>query len=286
MQLNKISVIIIARGDIMYGYIYKTTNLINGKIYIGKRKGKFTASYKGSGKYLRNAVHKYGADNFSVEVIEYCESLVVQNERERYWIAYYRSVGAKMYNIADGGDGGDLVTCLPENDYMKFKDKMSELNRLGIIGNKGKHLSEQHKQKIGDGNRGKVHSDEWKKKHDDAIREKPAWNKGLTVSDERVRKYVHKKGEFQHTEQTKQLLSEKLTGRKMVFSNPTQRLENMRRAQRNRIHSEKELDRVRKIAVGRIWVNDGNKSKMIYPEELQTYLDNGFKKGRIRWKHE
>lgn len=85
---------------------------------------------------------------------------------------------------------------------------------------------------------------------------------------------------------TLQLLSKKLTGRKIIFSNPAQRLENMRQAQRNRVHSEKELDRVRKIAVGRIWVNDGNVSKMIYPKDLQIYLDNGFKKGRIRWKNE
>lgn len=35
-----------------------------------------------------------------------------------------------------------------------------------------------------------------------------------------------------------------------------------------------------------IWVNDGEKSKMIYPEELQVYLDRGFKKGRISWKNE
>ena len=60
----------------------------------------------------------------------------------------------------------------------------------------------------------------------------------------------------------------------------------MKQAQKNRVRSASELDRVRKIAVGRIWVNDGEKSKMIYPEELQGYLDKGFKKGRISWKNE
>ena len=40
----------------MYGYIYKTTNLLNGRIYIGKRKGDFDNNYFGSGRYLLNAV--------------------------------------------------------------------------------------------------------------------------------------------------------------------------------------------------------------------------------------
>ena len=89
----------------MYGYIYKTINLVTNKIYIGKRKGKFTENYKGSGKYLRNAINKYGAENFKVEVIEYCETLEEQNVREKYWISYYRNQPTEMYNIANGGDG-------------------------------------------------------------------------------------------------------------------------------------------------------------------------------------
>lgn len=45
----------------MYGYIYETTNLINGKKYIGKRvKPKFDGNYKGSGKVLKHAIEKYG----------------------------------------------------------------------------------------------------------------------------------------------------------------------------------------------------------------------------------
>jgi group I intron endonuclease len=270
----------------LYGYIYKTTNLVNGKIYIGKRKGNFTKFYKGSGKHLKNAIKKYGVQNFLVEVIEYCDSLESQNIREKYWIAYYRSLNVPMYNIADGGDGGDLVTCLPEDEHIKFKNKISELNKLGIVGNKGKHLSESHKQKIGYGNKNKVHSDEWKKKQSLSMKGKPAWNKGLTVNDDRVKKYARKKGEFHHSKETKQLLSKKLVGRTIIFSNPEQRIRNMKQAQKNRVRSASELDRVRKIAVGRIWVNDGEKSKMIYPEELQGYLDKGFKKGRISWKNE
>jgi len=59
--------------------IYKITNKINGKIYIGKRKlakKLFEMSnYWGSGKYIKMAINKYGKDNFTREVIYECSSL-------------------------------------------------------------------------------------------------------------------------------------------------------------------------------------------------------------------
>lgn len=240
----------------MYGYIYKTTNLINGKIYIGKRRGVFTQSYKGSGKYLKNAINKYGVENFKVELLEYCDTLKIQNERERYWIKFYNSQNCKIgYNIASGGDGGDLVSCLPQTEHLRFSQRISELNKLGIIGNKGKHLSEEHKKKIGDGNRGKVHSEEWKKKHNDAIRGKVAWNKGLTKDDFRVAKYARKKGEFKHTEETKRLISERTKGcKKPSISINTK---------------------------GRKWMNNGERSVMAKADEIESYKKMGYIEGRL-----
>ena len=53
------------------GYIYKTSNLINNKIYIGKRqKSKFDKYYLGSGKKLKSAIQHYGKENFKCEVIQ------------------------------------------------------------------------------------------------------------------------------------------------------------------------------------------------------------------------
>ena len=51
-------------------YIYKTTNLINGKIYIGQSIRKFSKSYLGSGVKILNAIKKYGKENFKVEILE------------------------------------------------------------------------------------------------------------------------------------------------------------------------------------------------------------------------
>lgn len=108
----------------VYGYIYKTTNILNNKIYIGKKKGNFDKNYLGSGRYICNSIHKNGKKFFKVELIEYCDTLEQQNKREKYWIKYYRNLNVPMYNISDGGDGGDVVSCLTPEDKLKRTQKL------------------------------------------------------------------------------------------------------------------------------------------------------------------
>lgn len=106
----------------MYGYIYKTTNLINGKIYVGQKMSTvfLKEEYLGSGRYLNNAINKYGRENFKVELIEWCENSEILNEREKYWIAYFNCQNHEIgYNIADGGEGGNTWKGLSEIDKLE-----------------------------------------------------------------------------------------------------------------------------------------------------------------------
>ena len=88
------------------GYIYETTNLLNGKTYIGQHHSEqFNFYYKGSGKLILQAFKKYGKENFQTVILEWCESEKELNEREIYYIALYRMQNKAEYNITDGGGG-------------------------------------------------------------------------------------------------------------------------------------------------------------------------------------
>lgn len=89
-----------------YYTVYKTTNIINGKVYIGVHATKTpNDSYLGSGKYLRNAIKKYGKDNFLKEVIA-----TFANERDMLdfesWLVNEDFIKtANTYNLKTGGIG-------------------------------------------------------------------------------------------------------------------------------------------------------------------------------------
>lgn len=82
----------------MKGYIYETTNLINGKKYIGKHTSQlFDVDYYGSGIALKRALSKYGKENFKVIILEEIEDLDILSTRETYWITKYNAVKDKNY---------------------------------------------------------------------------------------------------------------------------------------------------------------------------------------------
>lgn len=75
-------------------YIYRITNKVNGKTYIGQHKyKKLNDSYMGSGVYLKAAKKKYGIENFEKFLIQYCYSKEETDKAERFWIAEYRRRG-------------------------------------------------------------------------------------------------------------------------------------------------------------------------------------------------
>ena len=95
----------------MYGYIYETTNLINGKKYIGQSRGKFKPWYFGSGVILKKAIDKYGKENFSVKVLVYAKSKKELNLLEKKFIDKYNALSSnKFYNLHEGGRGGDTFS--------------------------------------------------------------------------------------------------------------------------------------------------------------------------------
>lgn len=109
--------------------IYKTTNLINGKIYIGKDLHN-KELYLGSGIKLLKAIKKYGKNNFKKELLEVCENEQSWLDREIYWIKYYQAIDPSIgYNIAEGGSGGNTRKGLSLEQKQAYIDKMQQGRR-------------------------------------------------------------------------------------------------------------------------------------------------------------
>lgn len=88
-------------------YIYLITNKVNGKQYVGQHhydgEG-MDASYKGSGVLLKQAYKKYGVENFTMEIIEYCSDFYLDSLEVKY-ISDYNTKTPNGYNLTDGGGG-------------------------------------------------------------------------------------------------------------------------------------------------------------------------------------
>lgn len=115
-------------------YIYKITNNINNKIYIGKStdsRANKIRNYYGSGLLINRAIEKYGIENFTKEILEKCDNNTELCVKEKYWIEVYNSRNLEIgYNIAEGGDGGDTISNHPNADKIKSKISKSLKNRI------------------------------------------------------------------------------------------------------------------------------------------------------------
>ena len=89
----------------MYGYIYLTTNNVNGKKYIGQHRfDGFDSEYYGSGTIFSKALKKYGKHNFIVEVLCQCQTEEELNQREIEYIEKFNAVCSEdFYNVSFGG---------------------------------------------------------------------------------------------------------------------------------------------------------------------------------------
>lgn len=127
------------------GFIYITTNKINGKHYIGKKtfdKKGLWVNYLGSGTNIKRSIKKYGVDNFERKIIAYAFTSKDLNELEKYYIDKFNAVESdKFYNIASGGDGGNTLKGLSKEALDNRNKKISE-------GNKGKKIPREVVEKI------------------------------------------------------------------------------------------------------------------------------------------
>lgn len=191
--------------------IYKTTNLINGKFYIGQDTNN-NPRYFGSGVKIKLAIKKYGKENFTKEILQYCYNQEELNEREKYWIKQTNAIEIG-YNLAEGGFG-----CSNMSDEIKKKisnaKKGVKLNISEETREKKRNylrnriVSDETRQKLREANIGKTLSAEHKEKLRQA-------HLGTKLTDEHKRKIgLKSKGRIM-SESAKTKMSKAHTGKKL-----------------------------------------------------------------------
>ncbi|MBR0288716.1 MAG: GIY-YIG nuclease family protein [Selenomonadaceae bacterium] len=87
--------------------IYLIMNRTNFKKYVGQTSRTLARRFWEHANNLKYAIgqamQKYGIENFTIELIEVCETRKQANEREHYWIAFHDCIAPKGYNLTDGG---------------------------------------------------------------------------------------------------------------------------------------------------------------------------------------
>ena len=264
----------------MYGYIYKTTNLVNGKIYIGKKVSKkFANYYKGSGKLIQAALSKYGQKNFICEMLEPCYTNEELNNREKYYIKLFNSQDKNIgYNISDGGDGGNVFSKLSPKQQKEVLLKMSN-NLKGRV-----HITNEIIDKRVDKNHladyllkgfrlGMSNKNKSKLRHKHKILKKnsgwfklgqPAWNKGIAC-----------------TKDKKEKISNRLKGHKRLKQSNLKASKSMKLLYKSGYSSPTKGKIPWNKGKKFIWITNGIESHQIPLQNLSKYIEQGYHKGRI-----
>jgi len=207
-----------ARKEKKYHFIYKTTNVLSGKYYLGMHStDNLNDGYMGSGKRLRYSINKHGKDNHKVEILEFVDTREELKKREEEIVNLNEIAKVECMNLKVGGEGG-------------FISEEQQRHRSSCA---GKARAERLKSDLD-------YAKEWSE---------------LSSS---IMKQNHKDGKMRYD----------------TFKGKT--------------HSEETKEKMRKSKnkgsanpqFGTCWVTNSEEVKKIKKEDLETYLNNGWRRGR------
>jgi group I intron endonuclease len=234
--------------------IYKTTNLINGKSYVGQQSTDIK-TYLGSGKILEFAIKKYGVENFKKEIIEECLTREELNKREIYWIKKLNP----DYNLHPGGYGGYNKFAVGANKKKKGKTWEELLSPEGLekmrsIERSGKNNSFY----------GKTHTEENKKLNAEQARKMHTGSKRSEAS--KLRSSIAMKNSKKHKEamndpKVRKVLSEKA---KIITTEHWKNPEYVNNVMKGRKKYYKENPKVKKEDIERLLTTDKSVTEIIY----------------------
>lgn len=202
------------------GFIYLTTNLVNGKIYVGRHEfNRENKKYLGSGYKFRIALNKYGRENFKRKILRICYSEHELTIWEYIYIKKYHSQDRNIgYNIASGNVNTSEYNPAklpevrkkmsvaakkrlsnPENHNLwgkhfseESRRKMSE-NHADVSGKNnpmyGKHHTEETRRKMSESGKKKIFTEEHKKHLSEGQRRRLSRGKRFWINNGIIEKY-------------------------------------------------------------------------------------------------
>jgi len=206
-------------------YIYKITNTINNKIYIGQTIGTIEKRFhqhkinsKTKNYPLYNAFKKYGIENFTITKICKCNNIEELNELEEFLIQEMGCLSPNGYNLASGGSNFKHNKETKQKMSNIAKNRSVETKKKTGKAGKGRKCSDKTRKKISDSLKGRKCSDEARKNMSDAKKKMTdetkqklrEINKGKKLSEEHKQKISNsmkgknKKGEIQECIITKE----------------------------------------------------------------------------------
>jgi len=135
------------RAKHKYHFLYKTTNLKNGKYYLGMHStSNLDDGYLGSGDRLKRSIRKYGKENFKFEILEFFESREDLSNAEKKLITENDLKDPMCMNLRLGGKGGLIdkehhkKMCLGASNWLKEKWKDEKYKKI-FISNSSKNMT-------------------------------------------------------------------------------------------------------------------------------------------------
>jgi len=197
--------------DVRLAHLYKITDVMSGKFYIGKHLGETQDGYWGSGVRLKNYVKKYGKTNLKYEILLIGQHSYVLEIENKYVTLDFIKANPDCLNLQQGGEKGNLKFPMTN----ATKEKISKARKGIQAWNKGMALTEEQKIKLR------------KPKVNKAVENKTQfkkglipWNKGIKSDPEVVKRMaLSKKGKPSPrkgkilTEATKQKIRDSLKNR-------------------------------------------------------------------------
>jgi group I intron endonuclease len=136
--------------------IYKATNIINGKSYIGQTKSNLERRMKGhvdsalknnDNRHFYNSIRKYGSQKFQWQILEHCDSKEELDEMEFHYIMQYNTY-KNGYNLTLGGDGGNTKSKYTKEQITEWREKISKIWREKKFKHNKESIEKMRKNKL------------------------------------------------------------------------------------------------------------------------------------------